>query len=118
MTKCIPLFPCSCVRLDAFLGTSVLKHDVTIVSGPPGMGKTQFVYTVLSRCLAKRQYCLYISGGCNLVIERLCELLQSQCDDVDACLAMLYLETGHDAYDLYDMLEKYASVKLLRFDHF
>lgn len=97
-------------RLDSLLGDSVLKHDVTVVAGYPGIGKTQFAISVVCQCLFQKKHCLYINSGCNLVLERIIEILTSLGADIDSSLSLLYIENGYDAYELYDILEKFQPV--------
>ena len=100
-------------RLDSILGDSVLKHDVTVVSGYPGLGKTQFTMSIVCQCLLQKKPCLYINSGCNFVIDRIVEILTSLGADVDSSLSLLYIENSYDAYELYDILEKFQPVSTI-----
>lgn len=91
----------------------MLKHDVTVVSGYPGIGKTQFTMSIVCQCLSQKKPCLYINSGCNLVIDRIIEILTSLGADIDSSLSLLYIENSFDAYELYDILEKFQSVSTI-----
>ena len=83
------------------------------MSGYPGIGKTQFVMSVVCQCLLQQKSCLYINSGCNLVIGRIIDILTSLGADIDSSLSLLYIENGYDAYELYDILEKFQSVSAI-----
>lgn len=97
-------------RLDAYFENSVLKHDVTLINGPPGSGKTQFIYTIVTKAIMQQKFCLYINGGCNFVLQRLVELLSLHQASVESCLQRLYVEHNTNPFVLFDILEKYESV--------
>ena len=97
-------------RLDALLRDSVLFHDLTMISGTPGSGKTQLAMTILCRCLQMKRRVLYVNCGCNFVLDRVTELLMEMKADVDACLSLLYLENAMDAFDVFDLVDTFSSV--------
>ena len=97
-------------RLDACLGDSVLKHDITLISGPPGSGKTQLLYTIVTKAIIQQKSCLYINGGCNFVLQRIIEMLSLHQVSVENCLQRLYIENETNPVALFDLLEKYELV--------
>ena len=63
-------------RLDNFLGNSILSQSLTILSGPPGIGKTQFFISIICWCIENGKHVVYISTGCDFVLERVLQILQ------------------------------------------
>ena len=103
--------------MDSLLGDSVLSHDLTMVSGTPGCGKTQLVMTILCRCLLMKRRVLFVNCGCNFVLGRIVELLTEMKANVDACLALLYLENAMDAFDVFDLIDAFSPVSSLSFHY-
>lgn len=97
-------------RIDLFLGETFLKHALSILSGPPGSGKTQFTLSMLCWCIRHHRKVLYIQHGCSFVLDRVIEMLQSQGISDISCLQNLYIENVDSAYSLFDIAEKYANV--------
>lgn len=100
-------------RIDLFLGETFLKHALSILSGPPGSGKTQFTLSMLCWCIRHHRKVLYIQHGCSFVLDRVIEMLQSQGISDSSCLQDIYIENVGSAYSLFDIAEKYANVALL-----
>lgn len=69
--------------------------------------------SIVCQCLSQKKPCLYINSGCNLVIDRIIEILTSLGADIDSSLSLLYIENSFDAYELYDILEKFQSVSTI-----
>lgn len=88
----------------------MLKQDLTLINGPPGSGKTQLVYTILTKAIMQKKTCLYINGGCNFVLDRIVNLLRVYNASPEECFHYLYLEHGNNPMELYDILEKFESV--------
>lgn len=103
------MVPLTC-SLDSFLGESFLKHSLSILSGLPGSGKTQFAYSLMCWCIRHKRKVLYIQCGCSFVLDRIIEMLQCQGETDLACLESLYIENIRTAYALFDVAEKVASV--------
>ena len=101
-------------RIDLFLGETFLKHALSILSGPPGSGKTQFTLSMLCWCIRHHRKVLYIQHGCSFVLDRVIEMLQSQGITDSSCLQDVYIENVDSAYSLFDIAEKYANVAILR----
>lgn len=97
-------------RIDLFLGEAFLKHALSILSGPPGSGKTQFALSMMCWCIRHHRKVLYIQHGCSFVLDRVIEMLQSQGVSDVSCLQDLYIENVDSAYSLFDIAEKYAAV--------
>ena len=96
--------------LDSFLGESFLKHSLSILSGLPGSGKTQFAYSLMCWCIRHKRKVLYIQCGCSFVLDRIIEMLQCQGETDLACLESLYIENVRTAHALFDVAEKVASM--------
>ena len=103
------MVPLTC-SLDSFLGESFLKHSLSILSGLPGSGKTQFAYSLMCWCIRHKRKVLYIQCGCSFVLDRIIEMLQCQGETDLACLESLYIENVRTAHALFDVAEKVASV--------
>ena len=100
------------VRIDSFVGETFLKHALSIISGPPGSGKTQFTFSLACWCIRHHKKVLYIQCGCGFVLDRIIEMLQSQGVSDLSCLQDLYIENADSAYSLFDIAEKYALVPI------
>lgn len=97
-------------RLDQFLGESFLSSSLSIISGPPGSGKTQLLLSILSWCLENDKTVLYINCGCDFVLERLCSILTNHDKFSIEVLKHVVIENLHDYHELLSCFEKYESV--------
>lgn len=93
--------------LDQFFGDSFLSPSLSIISGPPGIGKTQLLLSIITNCLQQHKKVIYLSCGCDFVLERLLELLPQP---PTAFLSNLVLHPVYSHTQLLPSLSKYISV--------
>lgn len=97
-------------RLDQFLGESFLSPSLSMISGPPGSGKTQLLLSILSWCLENNKDVLYINCGCDFVLERLCSILNNHGRFSTEILKHAIVENLFDYHELMTCFERHESV--------
>ena len=96
--------------LDALLGDSFGKCSLSLLSGPPGVGKTQFVLSAACWCIAHQRHVLLLTSDRGIVIERILSILHARQIQGMEPLSLLHIETVASLQDVLEKVEHYQSM--------
>ena len=94
------------LSLDSVFGEFFYKHALSLISGPPGVGKTQLLISAACWCIANNFHVLYLMSYRGVVFDRLLSMMQERRLENTAILSNLHIETVETISDVFEVLER------------
>ena len=96
--------------LDSFLGNAFGKSSLSLLSGPPGVGKTQFLLSAACWCIAYQRHVLLLTSDRGIVIERILSILRARQIQGTELLSLLHIENVASIQDVFERVDPYQSM--------
>ncbi|KAK8833578.1 hypothetical protein WA577_001512, partial [Blastocystis sp. JDR] len=94
------------LSLDSVFGEFFYKHALSLISGPPGVGKTQLLLSAACWCIANNYHVLYLMSDRGVVFDRLLSMMQERRLENTAILSNLHIETVESISDVFEVFER------------
>ncbi|XP_035212183.1 DNA repair protein RAD51 homolog 4-like isoform X1 [Stegodyphus dumicola] len=109
-------------RVDKFLLGGIYSGEVTEAHGPPGSGKSQFCFSILSNLICKtKNTVLYLDSGSNFNAKRIEQILMKKLNEAETVpdkLKNVRIVNVYDIYNLFDCLDDIKRKLSEKEDHF
>ena len=94
------------ISLDSVFEEPFCKHALSLISGPPGVGKTQLLLSAACYCIANNYHVLYLMSDRGVVFDRLLSMMRDRHLENTALLANLHIETVERISDVFEVLDR------------
>ena len=87
-------------------GEQFCKHGLTLISGPPGVGKTQLLFSAACWCIANNYHVLYLESDRGVVLDRILSMMRARQLENTMLLSNFHVETVETISDIFEVLER------------